>query len=339
MEAGASRSVHDGSTRRVAVLVYDGSTVIDIAGPAEVFTRAAGAQPKYEVVFVGLRGGAVTTSSGLPVQAVPIDECPPIHTVIVPGAVGMLDSPFDPALVEVVGRLGRRAERIAALCTGSFLLAEAGLLTARRATTHWRHVSAFAKQYPDVVVESDWLYVCDGPVVTAAGISAGIDVALMLIEADHGPGLAAQVAKEMIVFLRRPGNFSQFSAPSRTDLTSADPLRRLMEQVVEHPAKPYTVPAMAATVAVSTRQLTRMFHDELGTTPARYVELVRLEHAQAMLRSGSTVEAAARRAGFGNAENLRRVFVNRLKLTPTDYRRSASPTLMSTITPRAVEPA
>jgi transcriptional regulator GlxA family with amidase domain len=324
-------STHDGSARHVAILVYEGSTVIDIAGPAEVFTRAAGAQPKYEVVFVAPRGGTVTTSSGLPVQAVPVAECPPVHTVIVPGAAGMLGSPFDPALIDTIRQLEGDAERIVALCTGSFLLAEAGLLKGRRATTHWRHVSAFAEQYPDVVVEPDRLYVTDGPVVTAAGISAGIDVALMLLEADHGPGLAARVASEMVVFLRRPGNFSQFSAPTRTDLDSGDPLRRLMEQVVEHPAKPYTVPSMAATVAVSTRQLTRMFHDELGTTPARYVELVRLEHAQAMLRSGSTVEAAARRTGFGNAENLRRVFVNRLKLTPTDYRRGASPT--STPTP------
>jgi transcriptional regulator GlxA family with amidase domain len=314
----------DASTRHVAIMLYDGCTMIDVAGPAEVLKRAAGEPQRYELAFVAPRGGAVTTSTGLPMQTLAAADCPPVDTLIVPGAAGLLGSPFDPTLIDAVSRLGRRTERIAALCTGSFLLAEAGLLSGRRATTHWRHVSQFAEQYPYVVVEPDSLYVSDGPVVTSAGVSAGIDVALMLVEADHGPELAARVAREMVVFMQRPGNFSQFSAPSRTDLAADHPLRRLMEQVVQYPSGAYSVPSMAATVAVSPRQLTRMFHDEVGTTPARFVELVRLEHAQALLQSGSTVEAAARRSGFGKADNLRRVFVNRLNVTPTAYRRSAT---------------
>jgi transcriptional regulator GlxA family with amidase domain len=315
----------DAAARRVAILAYDGCTAIDVAGPADALTRANGTCRRYELAFVSPRGGTITTSTGLPIHTVAAAECPPVHTLIVPGAAGLLDAPIDAALVRASRDLGIGADRVVALCTGSFLLAEAGLLRSRRATTHWRYTSLFSRMYPHVTVVPDSLYVTDGPIVTSAGISTGIDVALMLIEADCGPEIAARVGREMVVFMQRPGGFSQLSVPARPDLPAGNPLRRLMEQVVEHPSKTYTVPEMAAAVAVSPRQLTRMFHGEIGTSPGRFVELVRLEHAQALLRSGSTVEAAARGSGFGNAENLRRVFVNRLNLTPTAYRRSASP--------------
>lgn len=156
-----------------------------------------------------------------------------------------------------------------------------------------------------------------------AGISSGVDLALALVRDDLGVECAAAVAEAMVVFMPRPGNFSQFSAPSRQHIGPAHPLRRVVDAVAADPAATYSVPAMASIAAVSTRQLTRLFHDEIGTTPARYVELVRLENAQAMLQAGHTVEGAAHRSGFGSADTLRRVFATRLGLTPTAYRDQA----------------
>jgi transcriptional regulator GlxA family with amidase domain len=313
------------SRRTVAILVFDGVTLIDVAGPADVFAHANrlgehSSSVRYDVTFVSPDGQPVTSSTGLRLQANAISTIDDVHTVFVPGALGLTDRPLDPALVEAVGELTAGATRIAALCTGSFLLAETGLLAGRKATTHWRQLPRFTRAYPDVAVVPDELYVRDGSIITAAGISSGIDVALALVQGDLGAECASAVAEAMIVFMPRPGQFSQFSAPSRQHVGQDHPLRQVVDAIAADPAADHSVSVLATIAAVSTRQLTRLFHDEIGTTPARYVELVRLENAQAMLQAGHTVTAAARRSGFGSADTLRRVFAIRLGVTPTAYR-------------------
>ena len=304
----------------MAILVFDGVTLIDVAGPADVFAHANRRHEHYDVTFVSPDGHPVTASTGLRLHADAAADIGEVHTVFVPGAFGLTDTPFDPALVDAVRVLTAGAARIAALCTGSFLLADTGLLAGRKATTHWRHIPRFTRAHPDIAVEPDSLYVRDGSIITAAGISSGIDVALALVRDDLGAELAATVAEAMVVFMPRPGQFSQFSAPSRQHIGNDHPLRRVVDAIAADPAADHSVPVLATIAAVSVRQLTRLFHDETGTTPARYVELVRLENAQAMLQAGHTVAAAAHRSGFGSADTLRRVFATRLGLTPTAYR-------------------
>ncbi|GII57748.1 AraC family transcriptional regulator [Planotetraspora thailandica] len=310
-----------GGTRRVAILAFDGVTMIDVAGPADVFSHAARLGAAYEVTVVSPDGADVVTSTGLTLHvARAAAECGPVHTVLVPGAYGMVDRPFDAALVHAVGHLVQGAERVASVCTGSFLLAELGLLDGRRATTHWRQTDVFARRYRRVLVQPDAIYVRDGHILTSAGVSSGVDLSLAMVENDHGPTLAADVAEAMVVFMQRPGALSQFSAPSRRHVGRDDPLRPLLDAIAADPAGDYTVPSMAAVAAVSTRQLTRLFHDAVGTTPARYVETVRLENAQSLLQRGHTVGAAAAKSGFGSAETLRRVFTSRFGVSPSAYR-------------------
>lgn len=303
----------------MTILAFDGVTMIDVAGPSDVFGHANRLGAEYELRVVSPDGQPVRTASGttLGVDG-PVDS--PQGTVLVPGAYGMVDFPFGGALVDAVRKLVSCASRITSVCTGSFLLAEIGLLDGRKATTHWRQVSLFAQRYPRVAVQSDALYVRDGSVVTSAGVSSGIDLALALVEEDHGPSLAAEVARSMVVFMQRPGGQSQFSAPSRVHVGQDSPLRTLLDAVALDPAEHWTVTTMSAKASVSPRQLSRLFHDEIGTTPARYVELVRLEAAQDLLSRGHTVASAAARSGFGSDETLRRVFVQRLGITPGAYR-------------------
>ncbi len=307
--------------RDVVILAFGGVTMMDVAGPADVFSHAARYGAGYRVSIVSPDGADVRTSTGLALHVAGVAaDCGPAHTVLIPGAYGMIDVPFDPELVEAVRHLTNGAGRVASACTGSFLLAEVGLLDGRKATTHWRQVRRLARLYPKVDVQPDVLYVRDGHVITAAGISSGIDLALAMVEDDHGPELAREVAEAMVVFMQRPGGLSQFSAPSRQHVGRDHPLRGLLDAVAADPAREYTVASMAAIAAVSPRQLTRLFHDAVGTTPARYVELIRLENAQALLRDGHTVAVAAARSGFGSAETLRRVFTSRLGISPGAYR-------------------
>jgi transcriptional regulator GlxA family with amidase domain len=309
------------SARRIGILAFQGVTMIDVAGPADVFSHAGRAGGAYEVAVVSPDGADVQTSTGLTLRvAGAAAEAGPLHTVLVPGAYGMVARPFDPALVEAVRRLTAGAQRIASVCTGAFLLAETGLLDGRRATTHWRQAARFARRYPQVEVEPDALYVRDGHVLTSAGVSSGIDVSLAMVEDDHGPETAREVAEALVVFMQRPGALSQFSAPSRRHVGRDHPLRRLLDAIAADPAAKYSVPSMASFAALSTRQLNRLFHDEIGTTPARYVETVRLENAQVLLQAGHTVVAAAARSGFGTAETLRRVFTSRVGVPPSVYR-------------------
>jgi transcriptional regulator GlxA family with amidase domain len=308
------------STRRIGILAYDDVTMIDIAGPADVFAHANDFGADYETVLASADGGPVTVSNGLTLAAkCAAADVGSLDTVIIPGAYGMISKPFEGSLMAAVTALTSKSRRITSVCTGSFLLAQAGLLDHRRATTHWTRVEQFARSFPLVTVMPDSLFVRDGNIITSAGVSSGIDLALAIVEDDFGPDMARKVARQMVVFLQRPGGQSQFSAPSREHLASDSPLREVLDAIAADPAADYSLARMSALANVSTRTLTRMFHDAIGTTPARYVELIRIEAAQLLLQAGATVAVAAQNAGFGSTETLRRVFVNRLGSSPSVY--------------------
>src|ERR1700712_1653971 len=259
--------------------------MIDVAGPADVFSHANTFGASYETVLISPNGLDAVTSNGLSLRVgTSAAEVSDLDTVIIPGAYGMVVHPFTSELVDSVDQLTTISARVASVCTGSFLLAEIGMLDHRKATTHWSQLERFRSRYPVVDVQDDVLYVRDGTITTAAGIGSGLDLALTFVEDDYGPELARQVARQMLIFMQRPGNLSQFPAASRFAATESRPLRALTDAIVADPAADYSLAAMAQRVHVSTRQLARLFSDELGVTPARYVETIRIEAAQLLLQ-------------------------------------------------------
>jgi transcriptional regulator GlxA family with amidase domain len=309
---------------QVVIVVYDGVQLLDVAGPLEVFDgaqRALGGRYRVRVASVG--GRDVTTSAGvrLGVELDLAQAVDDLDTVLVAGGWGYAEAVGNPQVVGQVRRLAARARRVASVCTGAFVLAEAGLLDGRRATTHWAYCAALAEAYPAVQVEPDAIFVRDARVVTAAGVTAGVDLALSLVEEDHGADLARQVAKWLVVFLQRPGGQSQFSTWSRARPPAGDALRRLVGEIAADPAADLSISAMAERLSISPRHVSRVFARELGVSPGRYVERARVEAARMLLENGRDgVEAVARRCGFGTAETMRRAFIRELGVPPSAYR-------------------
>ncbi|MFC9693474.1 GlxA family transcriptional regulator [Kribbella sp. NPDC056951] len=307
-------------THRVAFIVYDGVTLLDVSGPLEVLHQANRGTPRYETVLVSPNGGTVPTAAGLSLAGtVKPNEVDELDTVVIAGADQLAEQVPDD--VRQTAAVLADAERVASVCTGAFVLAALGALDGRRATTHWRHAETLARKHPQVNVEPDALHITDGRYVTSAGISAGIDLTLALVEADHGPEVAREVARELVVFMQRPGGQSQFSTAIATPPAKSDPLREATAAVVADPAADHSLPALAASVAVSPRHLTRLFQTELQTTPGRWIERVRLDRAQQLILDGHSITAAARRSGLGSDETLRRAFARHLGTTPTEYKR------------------
>ncbi|MFI8391530.1 GlxA family transcriptional regulator [Streptomyces sp. NPDC085540] len=313
------------SPRTVLVLLYDGVQSLDVTGPVEVFAALAHfpGRAGYGIRTVSPAGAPVRTSSGL--TLVPDGELAsarpgPGTTVLVPG--GRFSGDFDPRLTDWLRTHGGGAERLVSVCTGGLLLAEAGLLDGRRATTHWNACERMARDYPAVAVEPDPIYVRDGPVATSAGVTAGIDLALALVEEDHGQDVALTIARHLVVFLRRPGNQAQFSAHLAAQTARRDPLRDVQQWIAEHPGEELGVERLAARARLSPRHFARAFQAETGVTPGRYVERVRVDHARRLLEeSGEGIAQIARACGYGNPEALRRAFVRTLGQPPAEYRR------------------
>lgn len=308
----------------VYVLAFDGVRLLDVAAPLEVFATASRyTGGRYTVRVCTPDGLDVRTSTGLRIAAdLPAAEAGDAgvaDTLVVPGHAELVTFAERPDLVELVARLASGAGRVAAVCTGAFALAAAGLLRGRRATTHWEHAAKLARLYPDITVTADAIYVQDGPVLTSAGVTAGIDVCLALVEQDHGPDIARRVARDLVVFLQRPGGQSQFSAASRAPATRHPVLRPLLDAIAADPAADHRLATLAGRAAVSSRHLTRLFTRQLGTTPAAYVESLRLEAARMLLERGASVTDAAERSGLGSDETLRRAFARHLGTTPSAY--------------------
>lgn len=311
----------DQAWREVVVVVFDGVKLLDAVGPAEVFAEANRFGAHYRLRFASVDGADVTTSIGAKFAVTErISDIEDVDTVLVAGGDGLVGRPIDPDLVDAVRSVAPTTRRLASICTGAFVLAQAGLLSGRRATTHWRHTRLLAKAFPDVTVDPDAIFVRDGDVFTSAGVSAGIDLALALVEMDHGSPLVRDVARSLVVYLKRAGGQSQFSVLVETSPPPQSVLTRVTDAITADPAGDHGVKALAAYAALSTRQLTRLFHAEMGTTPARYVESVRVDLGRAALDAGHGVGESARLAGFGSAETFRRVFVANLGVSPKAYR-------------------
>jgi transcriptional regulator GlxA family with amidase domain len=244
-----------------------------------------------------------------------------IDTLVVPGAPGSAGVGRDDAVVRAISGASGRSRRVASVCAGAFLVAAAGLLDGRRATTHWAMAAELAAAHPEVDVVEDAIFVRDGPVHTSAGITAGIDLCLALVEDDHGADLAREVAQHLVVYLQRPGGQRQFSARLAVAPTADPTLRRLLDHVVEHPGADHGLEALAEHAGFSARHLARVFRRELDTTPARFVEHVRVEAAQQrMLRTDESTETVAAACGFGSPETMRRAFGRELGTTPAAWR-------------------
>ncbi|MEU0117132.1 GlxA family transcriptional regulator [Streptomyces bobili] len=312
--------------RTVLVVLFDDVQSLDVTGPVEVFAGADKHVPgTYRVRTASLDGGAVRTSSGLTlVPDTALADAPAPQTLLVPGGQGTRGP--DPRLTDWLREHGPRAERLVSVCTGAILLAEAGLLDGRRATTHWAYADTLARKHPAIEVDAEPVYVRDGHVSTSAGVTAGIDLALALVEDDLGREVALGVARHLVVFLRRPGNQAQFSAQLRAQTARREPLREVQRWVTEHPDGDLSVESLAARALLSPRHFARAFRAETGLTPGRYVDGIRLEHARRLLEdTGDGVEEVSRASGYGTPEAMRRAFVKALATSPAEYRRRFRP--------------
>jgi transcriptional regulator GlxA family with amidase domain len=312
--------------RPVVVVAYPGVQSLDVTGPVEVFAVANRHRPEppYATTVVARQAGTLRMSSGLGLVAdLAVDACDgPIDTLVVAGGDGTADALGDDALVDWIRDAAGRSRRVTSVCSGAFLLAAAGLLAGRRATTHWRVCDLLARLHPGVEVEADRIYVRDGRVWTSAGVTAGMDLALALVEDDHGGPLALEVARQLVLFTQRAGGQSQFSAQLAVPRPDRQPLRAVLAHVETHPDADLSVPALARRAAMSPRTFARTFRAELGTTPAAYVQAVRIDAARRLLESTavSTVEVA-RACGFGTVETMHRAFRRTVRTTPGQYRR------------------
>ncbi|WP_371494425.1 GlxA family transcriptional regulator [Kitasatospora sp. NBC_00374] len=312
--------------RRVVVVVYSGAQALDIAGPIEVFDTANRRLPetgaRYRIEFVSADAPLVRTCSGMVVAAEPLAAGGgPIDTLLVPGGWSLKDALADRELVAWIHQAAARSRRVVSVCGGAFLLAEAGLLKGRRATTHWAFCEEMAQRYPDVTVDREPIFVWDGRFVTSAGVSTGIDLALALVEADHGAAFALEVARFLVLFFKRNGGQSQFSAVLDAQLADRAPIRAAQEWILAHLELPLPVPEIAERANMSLRNFARVFRREVGTPPAQYIEQMRIARARKLLETTDLpVAQIARRCGFPAPETFFRSFGRALELTPNEYR-------------------
>ncbi|HWD03020.1 MAG TPA: GlxA family transcriptional regulator [Amycolatopsis sp.] len=315
-----------GPERQVVIVAYEGAELLDIACVSDALDAAnrLGARPAYGIRLATVDGRPFRCQSGITLtpHARLGQIAGDLHTVIVSGGIGHKRAAADERVLEHLRRLSRSSTRTASVCTGATVLAAAGLLSGRRATTHWAYAAQLAARYPAVTVDPVPLFVRHGPVYTSAGVTSGLDLALAFVEEDHGPTLAREAARALVTYLQRPGNQAQMSMFLCGPPPEHRQVRDLTAFVAEHLAEDLGTPALARQAGVSTRQLTRLFDAHLGTTPGRYVRTVRAEHA-ARLLSGTDLPLAAiaRRCGFGSTETLRQAFLDHFGTPPSAYRR------------------
>jgi transcriptional regulator GlxA family with amidase domain len=311
--------------KRIVIVVFPGVQALDAVGPAEVFSMAGRVldAAAYRLELVAPVPGPIVASSGLelaPQRGIGAVRGS-IDTLLVAGGKGARRASEDARLILWIQASAARARRVASVCNGAFLLAEAGLLDGRRATTHWAACDALARQYPRIEVDRDPIFVHDGNVYTSAGVTAGIDLALALVEDDLGASVAREVARALVLFLRRPGDQAQFSGRPQWQPAEREPLRDLQAWISENLSADLSVPALAERAHMSPRNFARAFLREVGATPAAYVESVRLDRARAELEAGeASVEAVAAMCGFGTVETMRRAFQRRFNVNPAAYR-------------------
>jgi transcriptional regulator GlxA family with amidase domain len=311
------------TARRIVLVAYEGMQLLDLVGPLEVFAMAnRQVADTYRVEVVSGPGGTVKSSSGLEVGSSPLPRRGAIDTLMVVGGLGTADAVRDDDLINWVRAAARRSQRVTSVCSGAFVLAVAGLLDNKRATTHWSECDQLAAMFPTVSVEPDPIFVRDGDTWTSAGVTAGMDLALALVEDDLGADVAREVARWLVLFVQRPGGQSQFSAQLAAQQPERDSLRELTAWMADHLASDLSVPALARRAGMSTRNFSRAFRNELGQTPASYAETLRIEAARRLLESTDrTIDDVARACGFGTVETMHRSFNRTVRVTPGQYRR------------------
>lgn len=321
-------------TKHIVIIAPPNASILDIAGPLEVFSKATdyintyiqNTEETYTLHVLSITSSKIIkTSSGLPIicegTVKSIDY--EVDTVLVAG-----NAPEDIVIQETLNWLSQHANtirRVGSICAGAFILAKAGILNGKRATTHWRVCEKLAKCYPEVKVESDPIFVKDGNVYTSAGISTGMDLALAMVEEDYGRDIALAVARQLVLYLKRPGNQSQFSIMLTHQKVDYQPIRDIQDWIIEHLDEDLTVEILAEKASMSPRNFARVFIRESGITPAKYIEKLRLETARRRLEETKlTLDEISNECGVGNADALRRLFLRHMKTTPSDYRRSFS---------------
>jgi transcriptional regulator GlxA family with amidase domain len=313
-------------SHQVVVLAYEGAELLDIAAVTSALDLAnrLGADPAYRVVLASVGGGEIRCDSGLSVRAhVRLSAVLSADTIIVSGGRGHTVAADDRALVRHLRRLAEGAQRVGSVCTGATLLAEAGLLDGRRATTHWLYADELAARYPAVLVDASPIFIREGRIATSGGVTASLDLTLALIEEDHGAELARRVAMGMVTYLQRPGNQAQMSMFTTSPRPDHAALRDVLDHVVAHPNESLTSSTLAARAGVSVRQLNRLFQENVGEPPAAAVRRIRLEIAARLLTTTDVpVSHVARRCGFSSSETLRQAFVSRFGVAPRTFRQT-----------------
>jgi transcriptional regulator GlxA family with amidase domain len=319
-------------SRRIAMFCFPDAQVIDVTGPLSVFATASqilaadGVAPDlYTTTLLAADMAPVATSCGIsivPDQAFEAADLATIDTLLIAGGTGVQQILGDRRLIDWIADAAGRVRRIASVCTGAFLLAEAGVLDGRRATTHWRHCAQLAQRYPAINVEPDAIHVRDGRIYSSAGVTAGMDLALALVEEDYDRALALEVARDKVMYLKRPGGQSQFSATLAAQSIEDSPFGALQRWILDNLGAELSVPALADRAAMSPRNFARQFTQHTGQTPAKFVETARLDFCRRRLEeSPARLESIAHDAGFGNAERLRKSFQRQFRISPQDYRR------------------
>ncbi|GAB7142349.1 GlxA family transcriptional regulator [Mycobacterium riyadhense] len=312
--------------RKVVIVGYPIVQALDVVGPYEVFTAASLLTGGgYDVVVGSIDGQPITTATGLAFVSAPLPRpSEPVDTVVVPGGGGVDAARTNRQLMEWIRVASGTARRVVSVCTGAFLAAEAGLLDGRRATTHWAFAARLAREFPTVAVDADPIFIRSSETVwTAAGVTAGIDLALSLVEDDHGTDVAQTVARWLVLYLRRPGGQTQFAAPVWMPRAKRTSIRQVQEAIEAEPGGSHSIDDLAQRVAMSPRHFTRVFTDEIGEAPGQYVERIRTEAARRQLEeTDDTVVAIAARCGFGTAETMRRNFIRRIGIPPDQYRKA-----------------
>lgn len=318
--------------RNVVFVLYTGIQALDLVGPHEVFVGANrvldlknSREPRYDLMLASVDGATVGSESGLGLAAhggLP-NPSGPFDTIVVPGGEGSRNVSEERAdLISWLAASAPNARRVATVCTGAFLAAAAGLCSNRRVTTHWAFAGALASDYPDIDVQPDSIYVTDGSLWSSAGVTAGIDLALALVQQDLGMETAQTIARHLVVYLRRPGGQSQFGAPVWISGPTTEPIERARNLIHDDPAADHSVARLAERVGLSERHFARRFRNEVGEPPARYVERIRVQVARNLLDSADPgLDAVALECGFGSTETMRRAFHRRLETSPDAYRR------------------
>ncbi|MDB5526281.1 MAG: helix-turn-helix domain protein [Rhizobium sp.] len=313
--------------RTIAIVAMPGVQLLDVSGPLDVFAEAnvQAGMAAYRLLVVASEPGNIVSSSGVrlvPDRVIGQDADERIDTLLVAGCPNATEIVVDPALLAWVRRSAPKAKRFGSVCSGAFVLAAAGLLDGARVTTHWAVARALADRYPQVEVDDDAIHVRDGRLRTAAGVTAGLDLALALVEEDLGRAIAMQVASQLVMFFKRPGGQLQFSRKGEAAPTGRSALQEIQRWVAANPALDHSVASLAKRMDLSPRHFARLFRSEVGMTPAAWVEAARVEAARRLLEDGhGTPKQVAARCGFADADVLRRAFARRVGVTPAEYRR------------------